>query len=594
MNGPALSRINPTNRYELSMRFFKKKSISGIGVQKILTRTAGVFLCKPAAAFVITILIFTAGLPLEVLPEAKKEAPYIFFSHSDFTSLGPDERLSWINSLSREPSSELIRITEPLPDTILPPDMASPVFVWEDTAQSSAWLVTLQKDEKIILRGVMNTQWWIPEKDIWDRVKASAGPGSFELIIEGIGGWTGREVLSRGRSSLSFSEDRVEARLMFMRKPLPFLEAKNHPEKTSLLVGKLDSYQPPEPLLSNPSICANCHSYSRDGDFMTLDTDYKGDKGAFVFTPMDEDIKINSSLVFSWNALAPREPAAYHMGLFAQVSPDGRFIAGTVNETSVFVMMDDVYFSQLFFPATGQIGIFDTRTKAFSLLPGADLEDRVQTAPAWRPDGKALAFSSVPVNPELIQKVVDKVILRESPKQTIHELNQKYPVQFDIYTLPFDQGKGGVAEPLPGASQNGVSNYFPRYSPDGRWIVFAQSPTGLVLQPGSRLVLIPAKGGEARPLTSNQAVMNSWHSWSPNSKWLVFTCKANSPYTELYLTHIDEKGDSSPALRLFRFSSKDLAAMVPEFVPRTGPLTKKIAFDPEEEAKGKSIAIDGR
>jgi hypothetical protein len=576
------------------MRFFKKQSISGTGTQKPLAKAAEDQFFNPAAVFVLTLLILTAGLPLDIFPDSKKEMPFIFFRHSDFTSLSPEESLSWINSLSREPSSELIRITEPMSNTILPLDLASPVFVWEDAAQRSAWLITLQKDEEIILRALLNTQWWIPEENIWERVKASAGPGSFELIIEGIGGWTGRDVLSRGRSSLNFSRDRVEARLMFMQKPLPFLEAKNHPEKTSLLVGHLDSYQPPELLLSNPPICANCHSYSRDGNFMALDTDYRGDKGAFVFTPLDENIKINNSLVFSWNTLAPREPAAYHMGLFAQVSPDGRFIAATVNETSVFAMMDDVYFSQLFFPATGQIGIFDTRTKAFTLLPGADREDRVQTAPAWRPDGKALAFSSVPVNPELIQKVVDKVILKESPKQTIHELNQKYPVQFDIYTLPFDQGKGGGAEPLTGASQNGYSNYFPRYSPDGRWIVFTQSPTGLVLQPGSRLVLVPAKGGEARPLSSNQAVMNSWHSWSPNSKWLVFTCKANSPYTELYLTHIDEKGDSSPALRLFRFSSKDLAAMVPEFVPRTGPLTKKIAFDPEEEAKGKSIAIDGR
>lgn len=576
------------------MRFFKEKSISGIGIQRPLAKAAGTPFFMPAAVFVLTLLILTAGLPLDGLPDSKKKIPFIFFSHSDFTSLNPDERLLWIDSITREPSPALIRIKEPLANTILPPDMASPVFVWEDAAQSSAWLITLQKDEEIILRAVLNTQWWIPEEETWERVKTYAGSGSFELIIEGVGGWTGREVLSRGRRPLSFSRDRVEARLMFMQKPLPFLEAKNHPEKTSLLVGHLDSYQSPEPLLSNPPVCANCHSYSRDGNFMALDMDYKGDKGAFVFTSLDENIKINNSLVFSWNTLAPREPAAYHMGLFAQVSPDGRFMAATVNETSVFVMMDDVYFSQLFFPATGQIGIFDTRTKAFRLLPGADREDRVQTAPAWRPDGKALAFSSVPVNPELIQKVVDKVILKESPQQTIHELNQKYPVQYDIYTLPFEQGGGGVAEPLPGASQNGYSNYFPRYSPDGRWIVFTQSPTGLVLQPGSRLVLIPAKGGEARPLTSNQAVMNSWHSWSPNSKWLVFTCKANSPYTELYLTHIDEKGESSPALRLFRFSSKDLAAMVPEFVPRTGPLTKKMAFDPEEEAKGNSIAIDGR
>ena len=57
-------------------------------------------------------------------------------------------------------------------------------------------------------------------------------------------------------------------------------------------------------------------------------------------------------------------------------------------------------------------------------------------------------------------------------------------------------------------------------------------------------------------LRCNLPVMNSWHSWSPNSKWIVFTSKANSPYTELYLTHIDDRGESSPAIRLFRIDGR--------------------------------------
>jgi hypothetical protein len=43
--------------------------------------------------------------------------------------------------------------------------------------------------------------------------------------------------------------------------------------------------------------------------------------------------------------------------------------------------------------------------------------------------------------------------------------------------------------------------------------------------------------------------------------------KANSPFSEWYLTHIDEQGEASPAIRLFRFSSNGLAALVPEFIP---------------------------
>jgi len=60
--------------------------------------------------------------------------------------------------------------------------------------------------------------------------------------------------------------------------------------------------------------------------------------------------------------------------------------------------------------------------------------------------------------------------------------------------------------------------------------------------------------------------MNSWHSWSPNGKWLVFSSKMNSAYTQLFLTHIDEQGNSSPPVVLSQFTAPDRAANIPEFV----------------------------
>jgi hypothetical protein len=42
--------------------------------------------------------------------------------------------------------------------------------------------------------------------------------------------------------------------------------------------------------------------------------------------------------------------------------------------------------------------------------------------------------------------------------------------------------------------------------------------------------------------------MNSWHSFSPNGRWLVFSSKSRSPYTQFFLTHIDEVGNDSPAI----------------------------------------------
>ncbi len=88
-----------------------------------------------------------------------------------------------------------------------------------------------------------------------------------------------------------------------------------------------------------------------------------------------------------------------------------------------------------------------------------------------------------------------------------------------------------------------------------------------LLMPDSELYIVPAEGGEARRLRANTPLMNSWHSFSSNGRWLVFSSKANTPYTQLFLTHIDEQGRSTPPIVLDRFTGSDRAANIPEFVP---------------------------
>jgi tetratricopeptide (TPR) repeat protein len=67
-------------------------------------------------------------------------------------------------------------------------------------------------------------------------------------------------------------------------------------------------------------------------------------------------------------------------------------------------------------------------------------------------------------------------------------------------------------------------------------------------------------------MRSNTARMNSWHSWSSSSRWLIFSSKLNSPYTQLFVTHIDEHGVDAPAVLLEQLTAPDRAANIPEFV----------------------------
>ena len=64
----------------------------------------------------------------------------------------------------------------------------------------------------------------------------------------------------------------------------------------------------------------------------------------------------------------------------------------------------------------------------------------------------------------------------------------------------------------------------------------------------------------------NTTLMNSWHSFSPNGRWLVFSSKSRSPYTQMYLTHIDEDGNDSPAILIDNSTAANRAVNIPEFV----------------------------
>jgi tetratricopeptide (TPR) repeat protein len=111
-----------------------------------------------------------------------------------------------------------------------------------------------------------------------------------------------------------------------------------------------------------------------------------------------------------------------------------------------------------------------------------------------------------------------------------------------------------------------MSNSFPKVSPDGRWIVFVQARNGQLMRPDSQLYIVPAAGGRARRMRCNTSLMNSWHSFSPNGRWMVFSSKARSPYTQMYLTHIDKEGRDSPPILIENATAANRAVNIPEFV----------------------------
>jgi Flp pilus assembly protein TadD len=104
--------------------------------------------------------------------------------------------------------------------------------------------------------------------------------------------------------------------------------------------------------------------------------------------------------------------------------------------------------------------------------------------------------------------------------------------------------------------------------------VFVQARNGQLMRPDSQLYIVPAEGGRARRMRCNTSLMNSWHSFSPNGRWLVFSSKSRSPYTQMFLTHMDEQGNDSPAILIENSTASNRAVNIPEFmnIPPDGML----------------------
>jgi tetratricopeptide (TPR) repeat protein len=475
--------------------------------------------------------------------------------------------------LPATPSGRL-EITYPLDNTLFPPEIPAPTFTWRDeTAGVGQWQLLLRfeggGDE--VLRFPTREPSWRPSPEEWADIKRRSTAHAAEVAVLGIG--AAGDTVSSAAARIRTSTDPVGDAIFYREVPLPFIDAVQDPSRIRWRFGSIDSEAAPPIVLENLPVCGNCHSFSGDGKVLGLDVDYGNDKGGYAILPVSPEMVLDDKKIITWSDYR-RDDGEATFGLLSQVSPDGRYVISTVKDRAVFVATPGIEFSQLFFPIKGILVVYDTQTGTYAPLPGADDPEYVQSNPTWSPDGNSVVFARTKVYRKDSILDTDRILLDE--KDVPEFIEDKEPYKFDLYRVPFNDGRGGKAEPVVGASHNGRSNFFAKFSPDGKWIVFTQAENYMLLMPDSELYIIPAAGGEARRLRANTRLMNSWHSFSSNGRWLVFSSKANTPYTQLFLTHIDEEGNSTPPVVLDRFTGIDRAANIPEFVPLPADSITKI------------------
>ncbi len=159
-------------------------------------------------------------------------------------------------------------------------------------------------------------------------------------------------------------------------------------------------------------------------------------------------------------------------------------------------------------------------------------KDRLETYPAWSPDGKYLYFCSAPI----LWKDRNAVPPEDYDK-----------VRYDLRRIAYDVATDhwGKAETVLAAAETGQSILLPRISPDGRFLVFCMCRYGCfpVYQPSSDLYLMDLTTRQYHKLSINSEFSESWHSWSSNSRWLAFSSKREGgPFTRTYFSYVDDAG----------------------------------------------------
>jgi len=154
--------------------------------------------------------------------------------------------------------------------------------------------------------------------------------------------------------------------------------------------------------------------------------------------------------------------------------------------------------------------------------------DRMETFPEFSPDGRYLYFSSAP----------------QVPVERYRE------VRGDLMRISYDAGtqKWGELETVLSAADVNGSISQPRFSPDGRFLLFNVSEYSVfpIHQAKCDLYLMDMQAGQYRRLDISSARCDAWHSWSSNGRWLVFSSKRmDGRFARPFISFIDAAGKAS-------------------------------------------------
>lgn len=451
----------------------------------------------------------------------------------------------------RRPSRNL-SISYPPDGAAFPPNLCEIRVEWED-AVNDLWQITVGLADSGPSWSAITEEkgWWLPD-DAWQALREESSGRRGWIQVKGVQRETAEatgEIQASPRVDFRISSWPADDAIVY-RMVIPPFNKRKTPHTYSR---DLRSFEVRPFLMSRNQYCFNCHTFSSKG----------GDRGRlsiqarYMMPGAALPVYLGIYDIDEQRGWKVKLPFDIQMSTFMSWSPDGRHLAFSANQQLV-TFSPTVYETQYAGEPTSDLAIYDAVDNVSYLLPGARNPDRLEVLPRWSMDGSVLVYCSAPAGLH--------------PAQT----------QYELYQIPFADGRGGEARPVPGGSGNGRSSFYPRFSPDGKWLSFCQADGGILIKPSSDIYLLPADlQGEARRLESNvDFAADSWHSWSSNGHWLVFASKRDDGvFARLYLTEIDDEGNAAPAIRLPLREIPPGSFNIPEFLAQAPHIDEADLFD---------------